>query len=91
MYTYIYIYIGVRGVCPNGVFFSCMRCGGGSGAEPASVRASVRVWPAGRRLPPSHIQTVKRSKPFKINGLGHFLGPICIRFFYTNLKKYAPM
>ena len=34
--------IGVRGwLAPNGVFFSCMRCGGGSGAEPASVRPCV--------------------------------------------------
>ena len=29
-------------LAPNGVFFSCVRCGGGSGAEPACVRPSVR-------------------------------------------------
>ena len=38
------ILIGVRGgLAPNGVFFSCMCCGGGSGAEPVSVRPSVRA------------------------------------------------
>ena len=31
-----------EGGSPNVVFFSCVRCGGGSGAEPASVRACVR-------------------------------------------------
>ena len=30
------------GASPERFIFTCMRCGGGSGAEPASVRACVR-------------------------------------------------
>ena len=70
-------YIGVRGcLAPNGVFFSCVRCGGESGAQPASVRACVRASVrACVRPPPLLILTPqKRQKPFKINGLGVFLG-----------------
>ena len=59
------------------------------------VHASVRPRrPAGRPAgrPPLHTKnTLKRSKPFKINGLGLFGGTHLRSFFYTNLKKYAPM
>ena len=42
---------------------------GGSGAEPASVRACVRpAWP------PPFLDPKKRQKQFKINGLGTFDG-----------------
>ena len=43
--TYFEADVGVMGgVAPNGVFFSCTRCGGEPGAEPApSVRACVRA------------------------------------------------
>ena len=69
----MYVYRS-EGVCaPNVVFFSCVRCGGGSGAEPASVRPCVRasVRPA---WPPPFLDPKKRQKQFKINGLGTFDG-----------------
>ena len=47
-----------------------MRCGGGSGAEPVSVRASVRASVRPRPFWDPKI----RSKPFEINGFGAFLG-----------------
>ena len=87
----------MRGWSPNVVFFSCVRCRGGLGASPCfyvrtSVRPSVRA--TGRRpaAPPSELQNMlKRSKPFKINGLGPFWGTHLRSFVYINLKKYARM
>ena len=52
IYIYIYIYRSEGGPAPNGVFFSCMRCGGGSVAEAASVRPCVRPCV---RAPPSFV------------------------------------
>ena len=89
LYTFSYI-----GRSPKVVFFSCMRCRGGLGASPCfSVRTSVpRAAAAARPPPPSELQNMlKRSKPFKINGLGPFWGTHLRSFVYTNLKKYARM
>ena len=70
-----------------------MRCGGGSGAEPASVRPSVRASaPPSSFAPPLLYQKhFKRSKLFKINGLRPFWGAHLRAFVYEHLRKHAPM
>ena len=79
---------------PRTAYFFPVRVGGGSDADPVCVRPSVRPCvragrPAG---PPLHTKnTLKRSKPLKINGLGRFGGIHLHSFFGRNLKKYAPM
>ena len=59
------------------------------------VRPSVRPCrgpPASRPpVPQKHQNMLKRSKPFKINGLGPFWGTHLRSFVYKNLKQYARM
>ena len=68
---------------------------GWSGRKPVFLRTSVRPSvprAAARPPPPSELQNMlKRSKPFKINGLGPFWGTHLRSFVYINLKKYARM
>ena len=59
----------------------------------AGVRPCVRtcVRPSRPPLPLYTKNTFKRSKQFKINGLGHFRGTHLRLFVYKHIKKYAPM
>ena len=67
----------------------CVEGGGRAPSRRPSVRPCVR---ACVRAPPSELQNMlERSKPFKINGLGPFLGTHLRSFVYINLKKYARM
>ena len=58
-----------------------------------SAPAGQPAAPAGRpAAPPLYTQnTLKRSKPFKINGLGHFWGTHLRFLFYTKIENRAPM
>ena len=64
--------------------------GGGAPSRRPSVRPYLCA--SEPAAPPLYTQnTFKRSKQFKINGLGHFRGTHLRLFVYKHIKKYAPM